>query len=48
MTGGLISAIRSLDLSYAAAQCLDGEINGLIPYEATILEPGGFTCRLAG
>jgi hypothetical protein len=31
---------RSLDLSYAAAQCLDGDIIGLIPYEATILEPG--------
>ena len=31
---------RSLDLSYAAAQCLDSEIVGVIPYEATILEPG--------
>jgi rare lipoprotein A (peptidoglycan hydrolase) len=31
---------RSLDLSYAAAQCLDGETIGLIPYEATLLEPG--------
>jgi rare lipoprotein A (peptidoglycan hydrolase) len=31
---------RSLDLSYAAAQCLGSEIVGVIPYEATILEPG--------
>jgi rare lipoprotein A (peptidoglycan hydrolase) len=31
---------RSLDLSYAAAQCLDSEIVGVIPYEATILAPG--------
>jgi rare lipoprotein A (peptidoglycan hydrolase) len=31
---------RSLDLSYAAAQCLDSQIAGVIPYEATILEPG--------
>lgn len=31
---------RSLDLSYAAAQCLDSEVVGVIPYEATILEPG--------
>lgn len=31
---------RSLDLSYAAAQCLDSEIVGVIPYEATILEAG--------
>ena len=31
---------RSLDLSYAAAQCLDSEIVGVIPYEATLLEPG--------
>lgn len=31
---------RSLDLSYAAAQCLDSETVGVIPYEATILQPG--------
>lgn len=31
---------RSLDLSYAAAQCLGSEIVGVIPYEATILESG--------
>lgn len=31
---------RSLDLSYAAAQCLGGEQVGVIPYEATVLEPG--------
>jgi hypothetical protein len=31
---------RSLDLSHAAAQCLDSEIDGVIPYEATILQPG--------
>jgi rare lipoprotein A len=30
---------RSLDLSYAAAQCLNSETVGVIPYEATILEP---------
>jgi hypothetical protein len=31
---------RSLDLSYAAAQCLGSEKVGVIPYEATILKPG--------
>ncbi|WP_242028317.1 septal ring lytic transglycosylase RlpA family protein [Pseudanabaena sp. FACHB-2040] len=31
---------RSLDLSYAAAQCLGSERVGVIPYEATILKPG--------
>jgi hypothetical protein len=31
---------RSLDLSYAAAQCLGGDHVGLIPYQATILAPG--------
>ncbi|HEY9736040.1 MAG TPA: septal ring lytic transglycosylase RlpA family protein [Trichocoleus sp.] len=31
---------RSLDLSYAAAQCLGSEQVGVIPYEATILKPG--------
>ncbi len=31
---------RSLDLSYAAAQCLGAEHVGLIPYQATILAPG--------
>ena len=31
---------RSLDLSYAAAQCLGAEEVGLIPYEATILAEG--------
>lgn len=31
---------RSLDLSYAAAQCLGGDRVGLIPYQATILAPG--------
>ena len=31
---------RSLDLSYAAAQCLGAEQPGLIPYQATILAPG--------
>ncbi|MGB3137441.1 MAG: septal ring lytic transglycosylase RlpA family protein [Nodosilinea sp.] len=31
---------RSLDLSYAAAQCLSSEQTGVIPYEATILAPG--------
>jgi len=31
---------RSLDLSYAAAQCLGAEEIGLIPYEATILAEG--------
>jgi hypothetical protein len=31
---------RSLDLSYAAAQCLGADYVGLIPYHATILEPG--------
>jgi rare lipoprotein A len=31
---------RSLDLSYAAAQCLGGAHIGLIPYQATILAPG--------
>jgi hypothetical protein len=30
---------RSLDLSKAAAQCLGSEHTGVIPYEATILEP---------
>jgi rare lipoprotein A (peptidoglycan hydrolase) len=30
---------RSLDLSYAAAQCLNSEVVGVIPYEATILKP---------
>lgn len=31
---------RSLDLSYAAAQCLGSEKVGVIPYEATLLKPG--------
>jgi hypothetical protein len=31
---------RSLDLSYAAAQCLGAEQPGVIPYQATILAPG--------
>jgi rare lipoprotein A (peptidoglycan hydrolase) len=31
---------RSLDLSYAAAQCLGAEHVGVIPYQATILAPG--------
>jgi Lytic transglycolase len=31
---------RSLDLSYAAAQCLGSETVGVISYEATILKPG--------
>ncbi|WP_081972608.1 septal ring lytic transglycosylase RlpA family protein [Leptolyngbya sp. KIOST-1] len=31
---------RSLDLSYAAAQCLGSEHVGVIPYQATILAPG--------
>ena len=31
---------RSLDLSYAAAQCLGSEEVGVIPYEATILKSG--------
>lgn len=31
---------RSLDLSYAAAQCLGSEHVGVVPYEATILETG--------
>lgn len=31
---------RSLDLSYAAAQCLGGDHVGVIPYQATILAPG--------
>lgn len=31
---------RSLDLSYAAAQCLGSESVGVISYEATILKPG--------
>ncbi len=31
---------RSLDLSYAAAQCLGSDHIGLIPYQATILAPG--------
>ncbi|PSN17415.1 hypothetical protein C7271_17845 [filamentous cyanobacterium CCP5] len=31
---------RSLDLSYAAAQCLGSEVVGVIPYEATILKAG--------
>jgi rare lipoprotein A (peptidoglycan hydrolase) len=31
---------RSLDLSYAAAQCLGGDRVGVIPYQATILAPG--------
>ena len=31
---------RSLDLSYAAAQCLGGDQAGVIPYRATILAPG--------
>lgn len=31
---------RSLDLSYAAAQCLGSTQPGVIPYEATILAPG--------
>jgi hypothetical protein len=31
---------RSLDLSYAAAQCLGSTQNGVIPYQATILAPG--------
>lgn len=31
---------RSLDLSYAAAQCLGSDHVGLIPYQATILAPG--------
>ncbi|WOD38172.1 septal ring lytic transglycosylase RlpA family protein [Nodosilinea sp. E11] len=31
---------RSLDLSYAAAQCLGGDEVGVIPYQATILAPG--------
>jgi hypothetical protein len=31
---------RSLDLSYAAAQCLGGDRAGVIPYQATILAPG--------
>ncbi|MGF1571148.1 MAG: septal ring lytic transglycosylase RlpA family protein [Nodosilinea sp.] len=31
---------RSLDLSYAAAQCLGSEATGVIPYEATVLGPG--------
>lgn len=31
---------RSLDLSYAAAQCLGGDQTGVIPYQATILAPG--------
>lgn len=31
---------RSLDLSYAAAQCLGGDRVGIIPYQATILAPG--------
>lgn len=30
---------RSLDLSRRAAQCLDAESTGIIPYEATFLEP---------
>jgi hypothetical protein len=32
---------RSLDLSYAAARCLDSVQVGVIPYEATILTPDG-------
>ena len=31
---------RSLDLSYAAAQCLESEQAGVVPYQATILQPG--------
>ncbi|PSN15663.1 hypothetical protein C7293_06310 [filamentous cyanobacterium CCT1] len=31
---------RSLDLSYAAAQCLGSDAIGVIPYQATILAPG--------
>ncbi len=31
---------RSLDLSYAAAQCLGAYEPGVIPYQATILAPG--------
>jgi rare lipoprotein A (peptidoglycan hydrolase) len=31
---------RSLDLSYAAAQCLGSDHVGVIPYQATILAPG--------
>nr|WP_228040051.1 septal ring lytic transglycosylase RlpA family protein [Nodosilinea sp. LEGE 07088] len=31
---------RSLDLSYAAAQCLGSTQTGVIPYQATILAPG--------
>ncbi|MBE9156894.1 septal ring lytic transglycosylase RlpA family protein [Nodosilinea sp. LEGE 06152] len=31
---------RSLDLSYAAAQCLGSDAVGVIPYQATILAPG--------
>jgi len=30
---------RSLDLSYAAAQCLDSTITGVVPYEATVVVP---------
>jgi rare lipoprotein A (peptidoglycan hydrolase) len=36
---------RSLDLSYAAAQCLNSETVGVIPYEATILEADVPTLR---
>lgn len=32
---------RTLDLSYAAARCLDSDEVGLIPYEARILTPNG-------
>ncbi len=31
---------RSLDLSYAAAQCLGSDHTGVIPYQATVLAPG--------
>lgn len=31
---------RSLDLSYAAAQCLGSDTVGVIPYEATLLQSG--------
>jgi hypothetical protein len=33
---------RSLDLSRRAAQCLDAESTGIIPYEATFLDPVSF------
>ncbi len=31
---------RSLDLSYAAAQCLGSDYRGVVPYQATVLAPG--------